>query len=147
MSASNGPETFEHRLQALHRAYVDGLPDKLQAILTAWETACSGHSPQLEEPLRLVHSMAGSGATFGHQAVGTAARAIELKLKSLVTGGQTPSEGDKAEMRSLLASLQSAIATAVNGADNIDEGAEPDVVGPDVETTQGWPQPPHRRRN
>lgn len=38
---------------------------------------------RLQEQHRLVHSLAGSGATFGFQDLSTHARALEIELKAL----------------------------------------------------------------
>lgn len=76
-SASNFPEFLrEHR-----ERYLLSLPGRIDRIRALWvSTRGAGDTQGLRELVREVHSIAGSGGTFGLPAVSESARALELAV-------------------------------------------------------------------
>lgn len=84
---------FEARLQELREAYANQLPAKLRDIEAHWQSLCNHWEPETAETLhRLVHSLAGSGGSFGFDQLGILAREIEIELKGLLKGQQAPDQ-------------------------------------------------------
>lgn len=83
------------------------LPDRLREIEEAWEAARAADWREAEARTfhRLVHSLAGAGATFGFPAVTDAARLLEARLKPAAQGTQPP---DDATVAGLLAGIRQA---------------------------------------
>lgn len=76
---------FQERLKALRQSYLAQLPEKMWQIRQIWDTRAEGNAAdQLAEMRRQVHNLAGSGATFGCQSVGEAARHLELLLNDIL---------------------------------------------------------------
>lgn len=71
------------RLDALRQAYLERLPDKLRDIALNWERMCSSEDFEsgLDDLIRSLHTLAGSAATFGCNAVSDIARRFEGLLK------------------------------------------------------------------
>lgn len=77
---------LEAKLAEIKRAYQSELPNKANELKVIWkalEDECWG-ADRLQELHRLVHSLTGSGATFGFAALSTKARALEIELKALL---------------------------------------------------------------
>lgn len=81
MAASSEPSL---ELQDLREYFAGRLPDRLREIDEAWSRvlASSWSAEPLRELHRLVHSLAGAGATFGFPEVTRASRDLERFLKS-----------------------------------------------------------------
>jgi chemotaxis protein histidine kinase CheA len=77
------PETLA-KFEALRAAYSRDLPAKLNALVEAWESlSAQPDSTDLFEAFRrIVHNMAGTAGTFGFNALGEAARELDLFHKS-----------------------------------------------------------------
>jgi diguanylate cyclase (GGDEF)-like protein len=103
---------FEARLEELRAAYASQLPAKLEAIEAHWQSLHSSWELETAKLLhRLVHSLAGSGGSFGFQQLGGQAREIEIELKGWLKAQQPP---DKQQMEGLakrLADLPQAVST------------------------------------
>lgn len=79
---NNGMDDVQARLQALRESYAKQLPDKMTAIQTHWHLLQATWDWQtLEQLHRLIHSIAGSGGSFGFHVLGNQAREIEIELK------------------------------------------------------------------
>lgn len=92
--------SIEIKLAALQRAYLNDLPKKLAEIEKLWLMMAGPnwqgiHAQDLH---RLLHSLAGSGATFGAPEVSQAARALEQKFKTILSENRTASEFERSEM-------------------------------------------------
>lgn len=79
------------QLQVLRNSYGQKLAEKTQDIKRTWQDYLSlGVALEKKESLillhRLLHTVAGSGATFGFKEVGDAARSAELKIKPWLEG-------------------------------------------------------------
>src|SRR5215216_5675155 len=79
------PSEHLAELEALHRAYAEGLASRIAALDAAWQTYLAEPSAveQFATFVRLAHSLFGSSATFGYHAVPSAARALEMYAKDI----------------------------------------------------------------
>ncbi len=59
-------DAFKEQMDALHRAYVQQLPHKVQQIEELWRTVSAGtpDTETLQLLYHLVHKLSGSGPTF-----------------------------------------------------------------------------------
>ncbi len=76
----------EKQLAELQQIFKNDLPAKLTKIKKLFGDICGaeGSENSLQELYRQVHSLAGSGGTFGAMAISTAARELETQLKPLL---------------------------------------------------------------
>jgi len=82
--ADGAQENLLAQLKALHDTYATGLPEKVSQIHSGLDTLRSGWDDELLRTLhRQVHSLTGSGATFGYAEVSDTARKLEQLLKQL----------------------------------------------------------------
>ena len=86
--------TFEARLQALNERFAAGLPATLAALATgrARLAAAAPDRHAAAELHHVLHTLAGSAATFGYPGLGQYARAVEQELRRLLAreGGDWP---------------------------------------------------------
>jgi len=106
----NSLETLEEQLRVLHNSYAARLPEKIIQIEETWQMLVSGerNGDALKALHRMVHSLAGSGPTFGFAAVGEAARTLEIFLKSILKNGTVPAEAHCSQIEGLIEELQAA---------------------------------------
>ena len=78
-------KNFLEKLQALKQEYVDSLPGQIVEIEqgTLALRADSVSTEQFEDYYRLVHSLTGSGATYGFTEVSECSRELEHRIKEL----------------------------------------------------------------
>lgn len=95
---------LQDRLAALQNDFQRHLPARMANIQAAWDASrASVQDPAAQaEFFRLVHSLAGAGATFGYRVLGERARDLELRLKVLASD---PGDGAAAVVAPLLAGL------------------------------------------
>ena len=107
-------ETFQDRMKNLRTEYRQLLPLKLSQIDSAWAAAVkSGPGSEHCKSLRLlVHSLAGSGSTFGYSKLSERAKQAEDRLVQIMKGKGPFQESEIAEMDSLLAHLRQSITQA-----------------------------------
>jgi periplasmic divalent cation tolerance protein len=75
-------ESLQARLDALRATYLESLPGRLELIERLWDRLNSHRTPEeLKEMHLAVHSLAGSGATFGLRKPGDTAKRLELLIK------------------------------------------------------------------
>jgi diguanylate cyclase (GGDEF)-like protein len=93
---SSGPrETKEDKkrkkFETLRELYRQELPSRLEAIANNWQTLQTAHADTdvLKELHRQVHSLTGSGHSFGYSTLSDAARGIEHTLARLLDGSAT----------------------------------------------------------
>lgn len=105
---ANSSSPIQDQIQALRNKYVAQMPEKIIAIEAAWGALQENHwnGEDLTTLLRLVHTLVGSGATFGLPDVSHAAREMETALKSL--GVFEPTAELSARIRPLLDTLKRA---------------------------------------
>ena len=94
-------------LRAEYRAELPGRFARLQALLA--EVAAGAPLQRRKDLLRELHSLAGSGKTFGIPALSEAARAAESFLEPLCAEGAASSREDWARLQELVAALQGAV--------------------------------------
>lgn len=77
---------IEAALKALRANYIEQLPAKINDIEQRWQAYCvaGGITDESRELLRLIHSLAGSGASFGFAAISERARELELYFAPFV---------------------------------------------------------------
>lgn len=82
-------DSIRERLRALREAYRAQMPEKVSQIEEVWSSLLkdSGERDDLDAVLRLVHTLAGSSASFGLKEVSAAARSLEEELKTAVEKG------------------------------------------------------------
>ncbi len=99
--------SLQERLATIRRAWVDALPQRLLVIQEGLEALLAGtwDAEQAHELHRLVHTLAGSGATFGLAEAGTAARELELVFQAVEAGGVPPTATQSAALRVRLGGL------------------------------------------
>jgi len=105
---------FLAQLQKLQQDFAQKLPDKLADIDRLWQQLARDHWPadDVKTLHRAVHSITGSGRTFGLAAVSDAARAAELALAQLLEQTTEPSAVQVAQIEQLLAGLRQAASGA-----------------------------------
>ncbi len=86
-------EAYKQQMEALHRAYVQQLPHKVQQIEELWRTVCAGSLDKgtLQLLYHLVHKLSGSGPTFGFTTISERAGCLEEVTKRVMRQGVAPS--------------------------------------------------------
>lgn len=125
---------FEAALQALRDEYRRNLPGKIEELASAWRVLRDGEwdAEQFKTFTRLAHSLAGSGATYGFDAVSQAARELELYCKAQ-NGAARLGLAEQDTVEKLLLRLQQTLAPPV------DASAAPSPAEPD--SFDSFPQP------
>lgn len=99
---------LQEKMRALRAAYAAQLPEKIQQVEAAWAKlspeAWDGET--LQTLHRLVHSLTGSGATFGFPELSTAARSLEGYLKELVSQSAPASGAQRTSIERQLVDLR-----------------------------------------
>ena len=112
----NKMDALQKALRALEVMFAEKLPGRLLEI----EQALNQYEQNKSDPAalntlyRLLHTMAGSAGTFGFADVGSAARALETRLKPLLSGGVW---GD-AESSQFSSDVRSYLSASLPGATN-----------------------------
>lgn len=103
---------FQLRLKALSDSYAVQLPQKLEQIELAWsELPIAAWDEEAFQSLyRMVHSLSGSGKTFGFAALSVAARNLEDALQPLAQAKAMPDEAQRRKIRTLLDELHRTLA-------------------------------------
>lgn len=97
------------QLKALHDGYATGLPEKVSQIRSGLDILRSDWDDELLRTLhRKVHSLTGSGATFGYSEVSDTARKLEQFLKNLIETDAGSGQALKPELDPLLRALEKA---------------------------------------
>ena len=100
------PNEMEAQLAILKEKYVASLPEKIGCIRLLWETLNEEKDEtRLEELHRMIHSLSGSGATFGQVQLSQLAKKLELYIKEHMSIGDMFDETTKAEVDKRLALL------------------------------------------
>ncbi len=99
-------------LVTLRRKYSARLPLQVDEMDRAWPLLADGScSPSEIDPFyRLVHTMAGSGAFFGLQALSDAARKLEVCLVEIMDRGTPLAEAERQMILELFDSLKAVAA-------------------------------------
>ncbi len=105
---------IETQLRELQRNYIAGLPGRLDEIESQWRLLNAGKwdSDLLSELHRRVHSLTGSGKTFGLGRLSDNARVIEHEIQRLMQGAARPDKGLAERLSRLLAGLRETLGEA-----------------------------------
>jgi len=111
MSQHTLSPTLEEQLRILSDGYARKLPEKLAQIGALWGTVrddapSSWPLDALSNLHRMVHSLAGSGTTFGFAEVSKYARRAEFVLKPLALAGMAPGASQKRDLEAALHALE-----------------------------------------
>ena len=101
-------EKAQEALQALYRAYVEELPQKVDEVEHLWSRAVTQASIDLvvlHEMHRAVHSLSGSGATYGCATLSEAFAHLE-DLLQMILDHHRPTPQDREAITGLLAHLK-----------------------------------------
>ena len=99
---------LQARIQALSDAYAAQLPEKLRQIEEHWAGLGEGvwDEADFETLHRMVHSLTGSGKTFGFVLLSAAARNLEELLESVAQAKAGLNEDQRARIEEKLRELQ-----------------------------------------
>ena len=102
------PDAFKEQMDALHRAYVQQLPHKVQQIEEMWRAVSAGTPDKdtLQLLYHLVHKLSGSGPTFGFTSINERAGCLEKAIERLMANGVAPSPQEKQRVDQAVASLR-----------------------------------------
>ena len=93
----------------MEQGFVDGLHERGIRLGQLWREIESGNHEGLPELHRMLHSLAGSAATFGHDEIGEAAHGFEISLEPLLKGEALPQQADITCLGAKLAELHQAM--------------------------------------
>lgn len=99
------------QMKLLHDSYAEKLPGKLAEIERMWEAMANvaWGGAAFEELLRALHSLAGSGKTFGFPGVSEAARAAELALAGFGAANTAPGAEQRSRIQGLILGLRDSV--------------------------------------
>ncbi len=82
-------DVYEKKMQSLHREYQKLLPLRMREIEKVWGDATAEEESRDDLKLfcRLVHTLAGSGSTFGFKSLSKAAREVEALVSEALESG------------------------------------------------------------
>lgn len=84
--------SLEEKLALLQKTYYEKLPGRIDEIESLWvEMKKNWETGPAESMHRLIHSIAGSGGTFGSIEITTTARKLETIFKTILNENRTPS--------------------------------------------------------
>jgi len=103
-------ELLEQRLNQLNQEYVDSLPEKINHIENLWRGLVKNEVDAADVKLlyQAVHSLNGSGATFGYIFLSEMAEVIEILLKPLMQDNLLPNVEQQSHISKLLIKLRKA---------------------------------------
>jgi HPt (histidine-containing phosphotransfer) domain-containing protein len=105
-------EGFLRFLEEQRAEYRRGLPAKLEEMEAIVERIGAESPADLAAVERLAHSMAGSGGTFGFEALGRAAKALELCAQRLRQSGDRATGAQRSEIHGAVRDLRDALPPA-----------------------------------
>ncbi len=102
---------FREILEVQRAEYRKACRAKFEAVREAWVRVGTGRADAgaLTELQRLVHTFAGSGPTFGFDALGAAARDLERALARLAATPATSTLVQRNQIESAIAALERAL--------------------------------------
>jgi HPt (histidine-containing phosphotransfer) domain-containing protein len=99
---------FEAFLDQQRAAYRRALPEKMRQAHALW-LASEMAAQALSDLERLAHTLAGTAGTLGFQAVGLAAKALELRLQQAREAGPDLAAAQRPEIALAVAALQASL--------------------------------------
>ncbi|MEW5892742.1 MAG: response regulator [Pseudomonadota bacterium] len=99
--------SLEASLEALRQEFIAEIPQRIQDISQLWHGIRTGKARlvDLQELVRLVHSLAGTSRTYGFNALGLKAKAIEKALYGWLERNSLPDAASHAELDTSFAAL------------------------------------------
>lgn len=115
---SDRDEVFRAEFALLLQSYLAELPQTMLRARALWERlGAAGWDADAWESLhRLIHSLAGSGTSFGFPMITAAARAFDIQLKAIIQAASAPDASRRQELAALLDLLELAAGAAEHGA-------------------------------
>ncbi len=119
MSSPPLSPALQEQLRVLRDGYAARLPDKLAQIESLWNVICQNARANWPEDAlftlhRLIHSLAGSGATFGFPELSLHARRVEVELKGLAAANTELDEARRQFIGTALSDLNSCTGSQQN---------------------------------
>lgn len=99
-------------LRKLRQEYLRDAPSRVNEVRTILEKVKKGDTVALDELRRALHKLAGSGGSYGFEAVSTASRSGERIAKAILEAKRTPSEQDIAALQATVDDLAAAFEQA-----------------------------------
>ncbi|GAO36207.1 diguanylate cyclase [Sulfuricella sp. T08] len=114
---ANRAAELQEKMRVLRVAYAAQLPEKIRQI----EEACSGYQSRLDEETLhalhlMVHSLTGSGATFGFVELSQVARVLEEYLKNIVNQKSPSNAENFTEIHQQIVALKQAASSSDSSA-------------------------------
>jgi chemotaxis protein histidine kinase CheA len=102
---------FQDKLKALSEAYAAELPGKIQQIEAAWRELARGEWDEagFKSLHRMVHSLTGSGKTFGFALLSDVARKLEMTLDGFAQAKTMPDEEQRNRIQMVLSEFHQAV--------------------------------------
>ncbi len=103
-------EQFGPELEALRRRFAQRLPAQLQHLEATWRQLLDGPwDPVTSVTLhRLIHNLAGTGASFGYTSLTETVQALERFFEVVVAAGVAPSVEQRVQLHTLLEAVRAA---------------------------------------
>jgi len=110
----NSNDDFERILAQQRAAYRKACREKFAALRAAWARVGTGRADidALLELERLAHTFAGSGPTFGFEALGEAARRLEREVHRLVVTPATTTVVQRHHIEAAIEAVERALPDA-----------------------------------
>jgi len=101
-------DALQQAVEMLRDDYASKLPGKIAEIEERWRRLLADDAPvaELQDVVRMVHGIAGSGATFGLAAASDAARELERFLGQIHAAGRLPGTVERQRVAALIAALR-----------------------------------------
>ncbi len=101
-------DALAERLKVLGEKYAKQFPERTEEIRSLWGKVSGGECDRdaLDALYRVVHGLAGSGATFGFPKVSETAKQCECVLLDGIDSGQLELDVVKPQIDSVLAALE-----------------------------------------
>jgi diguanylate cyclase (GGDEF)-like protein len=121
---------FLARLQALRDSYAEQLPGKIDEIKTLWQRCATQADPEGMKTLhRLVHSLTGSGATFGYAKLSESSRLLESCLKEAMEKSRSPDAHCRQRIEEYLQMIEAVASPEVDMRRELDQVAQRGLPG------------------
>lgn len=109
-------QDIQQKLELLRQGFISKLPSRMDTMSTSLEEfRATANTDALREFYRLVHSLAGAGATYGFAQLSTVSRTLEVELKKLVAQEQ-PLPEDFSPIEPLFTALKESICAVAQAA-------------------------------
>jgi len=126
-------DDFQKKLEQLKQQYVDSLPDVIKNITADAEAlvSCGVMTIDISKFHRLVHSLTGSGATYGFNDISKCSRNMENSIKELMNAKPDLHNNIIGHILVLCNRLEEAVTSAINSDIEIESISTDDLFGTD----------------